>query len=75
MATNGESYVFYCNKLKSWSKGKLPPFVEIFKFSENSKLCVVNALDTYLKGSSEWRKNGNKSQLLLATMESHQDCG
>ena len=53
--TNGDKKVtFYFSKLhKSCCKGKLPPSLTIIGFSEDSRLCIIETLDTYLDRTND----------------------
>ena len=58
----GETYYrFHFSKLfKSWRKGKPAPSIEYSSYFENNKLCVVKALNQYLKVSDPWREDTKK---------------
>ena len=73
MTRSATSYTFQFTKVtKSWKKGKPPPSLEFFELESNRKLCVVSAIDTYLKRSLQWRA-GSKYQLLLSTIHPHKE--
>ena len=72
MVKNGTSYVFYFNKLhKSWKRGKAPPCITYQAYSDDPDLCVVEALNEYINRTQEWRKDSERSQLLLGTVKPH----
>ena len=61
MVKSEDAYFFTFHKLhKSWRKGKSPPKPCSYKYPKDQKLCVVSALDEYLKHTKTWRTNGNK---------------
>ena len=67
-------YVFTFDKLtKRWRKGKPPLSVEFFGFPKNPKLCVVTAIKDYLQVTKRWRPENGPKQLLLSTIEPHQE--
>lgn len=73
MTRSATSYIFQFTKVsKSWKKGKPPPSLEFFELESNRKLCVVSAIDIYLKRSLQWRA-GSKCQLLLSTIQPHNE--
>ena len=44
-----DQYKFVSTKLhKSWKKGKSPPSVSFFAYTEDPRMCVVKCLDAYL---------------------------
>ena len=62
MVKSEVAYIFPLHKLyKTWRKGKAPPS----KYLKDQELCVVSALNKYLKCTKSWSKNGDKFQLLL----------
>ena len=65
--------VFTFHKLtKSWRKGRPPLSVEFCAYKQNPKLCVVQAIKSYLQVTQEWcNKNGQKQ--LLSTLVPHQE--
>ena len=73
MTRSATSYTFQFTKVsKSWKKGKPPPSLKFFQLESNRKLCVVSAIDIYLKRSLQWRA-GSKHQLLLSTIQPHNE--
>ena len=73
MIRSESSYVFTFNRLfKSWRNGKSPPSLEFSSFPAETNLCVYTSLDTYLKRSSDWRKDDQK-QLLLSHIRPHKE--
>ena len=73
MTRSATSYTFQFTKVsKSWKKGKPPPSFKFFQLESNRKLCVVSAIDIYLKRSLQWRA-GSKHQLLLSTIQPHNE--
>lgn len=65
-------YTFtFQNLHKSWKKGGPPPSVTYYAYSKDKKLCVVAALDEYIKRSKTWRNS--KTQLLLGTIRPHNE--
>ena len=72
MAKPEDAYIFTFHKLhKSWRKVKAPPKLYFYKYPKDQKLCVVSALNEYLKGTKTWRTNGDKVQLLLSYIKFH----
>ena len=73
MTRSATSYTFQFTKVsKSWKKGKPPPSLKFFQLESNRKLCVVSAIDIYLKRSLQWRA-GSKHQLLSSTIQPHNE--
>ena len=67
-----DAYIFFFRKLhKSWRKGKAPPKLYFYKYPKDQELCVVSALNEYLKRTETWRTNGDKFQLLLSYIKPH----
>ena len=65
MTKEDNKVTFYFAKLhKSWREGKPPPSFKIIGFPEDSQLCVIETLDTYLV-RTKGRRLG-KPQLLLS---------
>lgn len=72
MVRSQDSYVFTLDKLtKTRKKGSSPPDIEFKNFSNNSKLCVVNTIDCYIRRTKEWRTGDKHTQLLLSTLRPH----
>ena len=66
MARTENKYSFSFDRLrKSGKQGKKPPDVEFYSCFD---LRVVTALDQYILGSSERRKESNQNKLLLGTI-------
>ena len=73
MIKSHTSVIFQFSKItKSWRRGKAPPKLEFHAFPPNKKLCVVQALEEYLKRSQPWRSN-EKHQLLLSPLKPHRE--
>ena len=50
MVRTSQRYVLKFHKLhKSWGQGQKPTTLEFVAFSQDKNLCVVSALDEYLK--------------------------
>ena len=65
-------YIFTFHKLhKSWRKGKAPPRLYFHEYPKDQELCVVSALNMYLKRTRTWKINGDEFQLLLSYMKPH----
>ena len=65
-------YIFTFHKLhKSWKKGEAPPKLYFYKFLKDQELCVVSALNEYLKRTETWRTNGEKFPLILSYIKLH----
>ena len=72
IANSEDAYIFTFHKLhKSWRKSKLPPKLYFYKYPEDHELCVVSALNEYLKPTEALRANGDKFQLLLSYTKHH----
>ena len=69
-----DKYVFTFHKLtKSWWKCKPPLSVEFCAYQQNPKLCVVQAIKSYLQVTQAWRNKNGQKQLLLSTLAPHQE--
>ena len=56
-------YIFTFHRLhKSWRKEKAPPKLYLYKYPKDQELCVVSALNEYLKRTETCRTNGDKFQ-------------
>ena len=67
-----DKYVFTFHKLtKSWSKVRPP--LESCAYQQNPKLCVVQAIKSYLQVTQAWRNKNGQKQLLLSTLAQHQE--
>ena len=72
MVKSDDAYIFTFHKLhKSWRKGKAPPKLYFHKYPKDQELCLVSALNEYLKRTETWRRNGDKCQLLLSYIKPH----
>lgn len=70
LAKNDSGYSFTLTKpTKCHKPGKTFPVIKYFKFPEDSKLCVCNTIDMYLKRTECWREG--ESQLLSSHIISH----
>ena len=50
MVKTKDAYIFTFHKLhNSWRRGKAPPKLYFYKYPKDQELCVVSALDEYLK--------------------------
>ena len=56
---------------RSWRKGKASPKLYFYKYPKDQELCVVSALNEYLKRTDTWRTNGDKFHLLLCYIKPH----
>ena len=56
---------------KSWRKGKSPPSVTFSSFVEDTDICVIETLDSYLKRTGSWRSDEDRPQLLLSFISPH----
>ena len=64
-------YIFTFGKLhQAWRKGEPLPSLNVCIFEEDTKLCVVAALEEHLKRTKVWRGN-DKIQLLLSFLKPH----
>ena len=63
--------LYFAKLHKSWRRGKPPPSLTIIGFSEDSQLCVIETLDTYLDRTKDWRLG--KSHLLLSFQKPHKE--
>ena len=60
-------YIFTFDKLtKRWRAGRPSLMIEFNAYPQNSKLCVVKAIDSYLQLTQFWRNTNNQKQLLLS---------
>ena len=67
MVKSDDAYIFTFHKLhKSCRKGKAPSTLYFYKYPKDQELCVVSALNEYLKCTETWRTNGDKFQLLFS---------
>ena len=67
--TKCTTFVFH--KLhKGWKRGQAPPKLDFYAFPNDPELCVVSTLNIYIERSKPWR-NSTKTQLLLGTIEPH----
>ena len=65
-------YVFTFHKLhKGWKKGKAPPNLVFCKYEQDRDMCVISALDEYLRRTEPWRKVNQTTQLLLSFLKPH----
>ena len=72
MIKSDDTYIFTFRKLyKICRKGKAPPKLYFYKYPKDQELCVVSALNEYLKRTETWRTNGDKFPLLLSYIKSH----
>ena len=62
-----DKIIFTFDKLtKSWKKGRPPLSVECCAYLQNLKLCVVEAIKSYLQVTQAWKnKNGQNSFFLI----------
>ena len=66
MTKGTNNYVFTFGKFhKAWRKRKSPPLLKVYSFEEDTKLCVVAALEECLKRTKVWQGK-DKRQLLLS---------
>ena len=62
-----DKYVFTFYKLtKSWRKGTPPLSVEFCAYQQNPKLCVVQAIKSYLQVTQAWRNKNGQKQFLFS---------
>ena len=72
MVKSENAYIFIFHKLhKRWRKGKAPSKLYFYKYPKDEELCVVSALNAYLKRTESWRTNGEKFLLLLSYINPH----
>ena len=72
MVKSGDDYIFTFHKLrKSWRNSKAPPKLYFYKYPKDQELCVLSALNEYMKRTETWTKNGDKFQLLLSYIKPH----
>ena len=72
MVKSDDAYIFTFHKLhKSCRKGKAPSILSFYKYPKDQELCVVSALNEYLKCTETWRTNGDKFQLLFSYIKPH----
>ena len=72
MVKSENAYIFIFHKLhKRWRKGKAPSKLYFYKYPKDQELCVVSAVNAYLKRTESWRTNGEKFQLLLSYINPH----
>ena len=57
----------------SWRKGRPLLSVEICVYRQNPNLCVVQAIKSYLQVTQAWRNKYGQKQLLLSTLDPHQE--
>ena len=56
-------YILTFHRLhESWRKGRAPPKLYFYKYPKDQELCVVSALNEYLKRTETCRTNGDKFQ-------------
>ena len=66
MVKSEDAYNFSFHKLhKRWRKGKAPSKLYFYKYPKDQELCVMSALNEYLKRTETWRTNGDKCQVLI----------
>ena len=69
-----DKYVFTFHKLtKSWRKGRPHLSARFCAYQQNPKLCVVQAVKSYLQVTQAWRNKNGQKQLLLSTLAPHQE--
>ena len=69
-----DKYVFtFHNLTESWRKCRPPLSVEFCVYQQNPKLCVVQAIKSYLQVAQAWRNKNGRKQLLLSTLAPHQE--
>ena len=54
----------------SWRKGRHPLSVEFCAYQQNLRLCVVQAIKSYLQITQSWWNKDGQKQLLLSTTSS-----
>ena len=60
MVKSEDAYIFTFHKFhKSWRKAKAPPKLYFYKYLKDQILCVVFALNEYLKRTETWRTHGD----------------
>ena len=66
MVKSEDAYNFSFHKLhKRWRKGKAPSKLYFYKYPKDQELCVMSALNEYLKRTETWSTNGDKCQVLV----------
>ena len=69
-----DKYVFKFHKLtKIWRKGRPPLSVEFCASQQNPKLCIAQAIKSYLQATKVGRNKNGQKQLLLSTLPSYQE--
>ena len=56
---------------KSWRNSKAPPKLYFYKYPKDQELCVLSALNEYMKRTETWTTNRDKFQLLLSYIKPH----
>ena len=72
LAKSESKYCFNISKPTKTSKpGKPLPILEFERFESEPNICVVEALEAYIKLSKPWREETQKTQLLLNYIKPH----
>ena len=72
LAKSESKYCFNISKPTKTSKpGKPLPILEFERFESEPNICVVEALEAYIKLSKPWREGTQKTQLLLSYIKPH----
>ena len=72
LAKSESKYCFNISKPTKTSKpGKPLPILEFERFESEPNICVVEALEVYIKLSKPWREGTQKTQLLLSYIKPH----
>ena len=72
MAKSESKYCFNISKPTKTSKpGKPLPILEFERFESEPNICVVEALEAYIKLSKPWTEGTQKTQLLLSYIKPH----
>ena len=72
MVKSNDAYIFTFHKLhKSWRKSKALPKLYFYTYPKDQELCVVSALNEYLKRTETWRTDEDKFQLFLSYINPH----
>ena len=72
LAKSESKYCFNISKPTKTSKpGKPLPILEFERFESEPNICVVEALEAYIKLSKPWTEGTQKTQLLLSYIKPH----
>ena len=67
-------YIFSFNKItKVCRRSKSQPTLSFHEFEQDSSVCVVSLLNTYIERSKPWRQDQEKGQLFLSFVKPHNE--